>query len=412
MLFWTHQCHIVTWIFCYLAILPTVKAMPTEDPYSAITFKVFAEFIKENFSSKISLASVMVLLFSMMENPDLLTLHARQQNPYPGKYKIINSAWMASLVRALTERLGRKAKHLLRHGDIPTNESVDENINVIGGKLDAFAKMLQLYPYSENNHFLGKLKPVSRKSIEAVHMICPEAVECETTSCRGRSLQQITRSRDIPKVTLIKGSDIHQNAHVLTGKCSQCKTLYMADHKRVEESDERLVKVYLNSAHYLKAGQSLWVDRICANAVLNGMYSFHASAAAYSEYWSNSFGKHSDKPIFKISRRQIWHIFVQESVRTIAAASGQNLILGDGLAIDEVTQEAFYALGKNGIIEAGQGHSCSDCTHEYKQNADTLDNSDAMDTNMDVDMDAAPVQMIVIDGNVMGPFVSVNSNGD
>lgn len=46
-----------------------------------ITFKVFSDFITQNFSSKVSLATVLLVLFSMTENPDLLNLHARQKNP-------------------------------------------------------------------------------------------------------------------------------------------------------------------------------------------------------------------------------------------------------------------------------------------------------------------------------------------
>ena len=50
-------------------------------------------------------------------------------------------------------------------------------------------------------------------------------------------------------------------------------------------------KAYLNDAQYLKIGQSTYVDRVFSKAVLNGIYSFHASTAAYAEFWTNSFGK-------------------------------------------------------------------------------------------------------------------------
>ncbi len=76
------------------------------------------------------------------------------------------------------------------------------------------------------------------------------------------------------------------------------------------------------------------------------MFSFHASVSAFAEFWNNSFhGK-------KIARQQIWQSFVQESICSIATVSNINIELQDGLAIDEVTKEAFSILGENGLIRA------------------------------------------------------------
>lgn len=68
--------------------------------------------------------------------------------------------------------------------------------------------------------------------------------------------------------------------------------LCIADHERVVQNaaTKEYTAVYLNSALYLKVEQSLWVDRIFSTAVLNAMYSFHASSSAYVEFWNNSFG--------------------------------------------------------------------------------------------------------------------------
>jgi hypothetical protein len=46
------------------------------------------------------------------------------------------------------------------------------------------------------------------------------------------SFSQVTPARDRTKVALIKGLTIQDNAYVLTGKCSKCKTQYMADHEK------------------------------------------------------------------------------------------------------------------------------------------------------------------------------------
>ncbi len=88
------------------------------------------------------------------------------------------------------------------------------------------------------------------------------------------------------------------------------------------------------------------MNRVFSNAVLNGMFSFQASVSAFAEFWNTSF--HG----IKIARRQIWQSFVQESIHSIAAVSNINIELQDGLAIDEVTKEAFSILGENGLIRA------------------------------------------------------------
>jgi hypothetical protein len=193
-------------------------------------------------------------------------------------------------------------------------------------------------------------------------------------------MHQITKTQDIPKVKLVKGSDIYQNVSVLTGQCFKCKTLYSADHESlcetVSEEETRNRRIYLNSAKYLKVGQSVWVDRVFSNAVVNGMYSFHASASAYTEYWNNSFGVFDQDQPLELTRRQIWQAFVQESTRTIAASAGINLELNDGLAIDEVTKEAFNILGENGVIRAADQHSCTQCTQKYKATSDIINGAD------------------------------------
>ena len=71
-----------------LTQLPLIAALPEQEAFSNVSFKNFSQFIKENFSSKISLFQVLIILFTVADNPDLLSLHARQQNPiYKGENK-------------------------------------------------------------------------------------------------------------------------------------------------------------------------------------------------------------------------------------------------------------------------------------------------------------------------------------
>ena len=184
-----------------------------------------------------------------------------------------------------------------------------------------------------------------------------------------QSLLQHSSPRDIPTVTLIKGNEIHKNAYVLTGICSSCKTLYLADCEHTSNDNNTVSRVYLNSAHYLKVGHSTWVDHVLSAAVLNGMYSFHASAAAYIDFWNNSY---SESSTGKITQHQIWQAFVQESIRSIGATSDLDLVLPDGLPIDDVTKSAFETLGEKGHIRAARTYECPECTQPCKATADIL----------------------------------------
>jgi hypothetical protein len=62
-------------------------------------------------------------------------------------------------------------------------------------------------------------------------VICPASMECQTRLVKARALLLDTRDRDVPRVTLIKGSRIYDNVHVLSGKCTLCQTKYYADHE-------------------------------------------------------------------------------------------------------------------------------------------------------------------------------------
>ena len=250
--------HFLLLVMAYTMMPVVAAAHPEENAFPDIPFKVFSHFVKENFSSKITLSQVLLVLFTVIDNPDFLSLHARQQNPeYPEEMCSSDSGWIRGLARALQEKLGGNQKQLFKNAD---DRNPDNQISAIGGKLDGLAKLLKLYPYDGDGQFQGKLKPISHTLIQAVHVLCPNAVVCETETCNPQSLLQITKVRDIPKVTLIKGSDIYENVHVLTGRCPKCKTNYVADRECAMEPDSKKTRVYLNSAKYLKVGQSLWVD--------------------------------------------------------------------------------------------------------------------------------------------------------
>jgi CxC5 like cysteine cluster associated with KDZ transposases/CxC6 like cysteine cluster associated with KDZ transposases len=407
--------HAALGILVLLLFLPLVSASQVnERAFPDIPFKEFSYFIEKNFSSSISLTSVLVILFSVTENTQLLSLHGRQQKKkFQGERSTSATSWIRALARPIRRRLEKSGDYLLDQDDVPTNQD-DEQITVaVAMKLDQLAKILDLHPYNNAGKFTGKLKPISHKDIQPVHVICPDAVTCETMACKPRSLPMSTKIRDIPLVTLIKGFAVYDNVQVLAGYCDMCKTTYYADHERTPSSQSgQYDKVYLNSAQYLKIGHSLWVDREFTSAVMSGVYHFHASTAAYTAFWNNVFASESSSG--KVSHRQIWQAFVQESVRFMASMSGINLTLPDNLRIDEVTKEAYYVLGEGGLIRAANGHACEECTQKYRRASNQeVDHDQSATVGMDeanvligedhdVEESTAPVKMVVVDGIVMG----------
>jgi len=101
----------------------------------------------------------------------------------------------------------------------------------------------------------------------------------------------------------------------------------------------------------------------------------------------------------------------------------------DNLAIDEITKEAFLVLGENGVIRAADQHACSEYTHDYiattsdntpiahsaavvgvdedveqsSQQATDSGSSSSGSTDDGMDVDKAPVKMVVVDGTCFGP---------
>jgi len=299
-------------------LLPTVMASSQDQtPFPDITFHVFASYVEKNFSTKVSLATVLTVLFTLTSNPDLLNLHACQQKRhFVEEQSQQMTGWLKTLTYALKDKLGNAANSLLQRSEQSSQLTHDHTIKAIGTKLNALSKLLKLTPYDEDGTLVAQLKPVSEKSIEPVLLICPISMECETSTCNPRSLLQNTRHQDLPRVTLIKDAKIYEDVLVLSGKCPKCDTTYYADHESalVAESQNSWNKYYLNSAKYIKIGKHLWVDHSFSSAVLNGIYSFHASAAAFAEFWNDSFWAIQNTTCRKVSRWQIWRAFVQESI--------------------------------------------------------------------------------------------------
>ncbi|KAF8232855.1 hypothetical protein L208DRAFT_1559522 [Tricholoma matsutake] len=172
-----------------LAMLPITQASPIGSPFPNIPFKTFSQFITQNFSSKITLSTVLMVFFSLTENPDLLNLHALQQYvKCQGENRTQTSGWIKGLARAIE----KKGKQPLKMKNVNKEMSEEEEATALGLKLDSLAKLLDLHPYDGNGSFQGKLQPISDELIRPAYVICPDVMECQTLECRSRSLLQNT----------------------------------------------------------------------------------------------------------------------------------------------------------------------------------------------------------------------------
>ncbi|KAF8981535.1 hypothetical protein BDQ17DRAFT_1337300 [Cyathus striatus] len=153
-----------------------------EQSFPNITFDVFSKFIQSNFGSNITLSATLVILFSMIDNVDLLSRHARQQNAkLTGEKNVDATAWIRLLARAIQEKIGMDSDDLFDDYEINEHTTQTGRSILLGTKLDEMARLLKLYPFNqERKVFEGQLKPVSHASIDPVHIIYPIAAECET----------------------------------------------------------------------------------------------------------------------------------------------------------------------------------------------------------------------------------------
>ena len=116
-----------------------------------------------------------------------------------------------------------------------------------------------------------------------------------TKGCNQCFLKQNTSTPDIPRVTLIKGTEVFENVQLLSGFSSNYKTIYYADHKCIPVTeDTESMQFFLNSAKYLKVDQKLWVDCKFSSAVINGIYHLHASTYGWANYYHDTYSNDSN----------------------------------------------------------------------------------------------------------------------
>jgi hypothetical protein len=260
------------WLTAVGNIQPVYAASKQHQQFPDIPFSLFSRFVEDHFISTVSLSTVLMVLFTITQNTDLLNLHFYQKSAENVRgHQTSATGWIRHLGNAVKTRLEDHDAKLLK-SDINNNASEKNKIVAIALELDALAKILGLCPLNKQGSFQRKLKAVSHKEVQPVYTICPNTATCKTLSCNKSALYQWTRARDIPLVTFIRDFGAHDKVPVLSGHCKECKTLYYADHERSSPIGQgQHERVYINSAKYIKIGglytQPHILHGICAESM-------------------------------------------------------------------------------------------------------------------------------------------------
>ena len=140
-------------LYIILFFLPTVTGLPQESSFPQIPFTNFVDIIQTIFHPYIPLSTVLLVLFTLTENTELLSLHARQQNNLLlDERSTLTSRWLKCLARALFEKLDTETfNHLFTRAELRSMKDKDK-FTFLAKKLDTLAKELNLYP-ADNGTF-------------------------------------------------------------------------------------------------------------------------------------------------------------------------------------------------------------------------------------------------------------------
>ena len=105
---------ILVWLLIWSYLVSFTYATSAQHSFPNILFSLFSDTVQSHFGTDVSLATVLAILFTLVENPDLLNLHFHQQNPQcSGENKIQVSGWIIALVNSLMTQIGDKRAETL-----------------------------------------------------------------------------------------------------------------------------------------------------------------------------------------------------------------------------------------------------------------------------------------------------------
>ncbi|KAH6885560.1 hypothetical protein BKA70DRAFT_1123965, partial [Coprinopsis sp. MPI-PUGE-AT-0042] len=317
---------------------------------------------------------VLLILFTVLENPQLLNLHFRHSvQQLPGETS--SNLWIKRLGQLLELSFTNKEPLLC------------SSVSSLGTTLHKLALLLDLSS--------PPLHPIDLSAVEPSLAPVTNFFECQKQTCAPHSLYPYQGFQDISSpVTLIKGTKQYGHAYVLGASCASCATSYMADHHYQTTTANRQEWTLENNACYIKLGQKLWADRTFTGAVSNAFHSLRSSAQAFSSFFTDSYVSNSSSPPPpSVTCFHIWQAHLGESIRMIAADSGLDLTVPFNVGTDQLVQHVFNLLGNKGKVKPAKGHACGERTQPYQTT-----------TELDSVVEGCSVNMRVVDGIVTGPL--------
>jgi len=407
-------------VLVLLACLPSAAAQQHTIPFPDVSFHDFACLVDQHFSRDASLSVVFAFLFTVIRNPEILSLHCRRRLT-AGLRAGIEDVWIHVMVQRMLAEWGTNNSAFLR-----SNVSPAKRPDALVAAIDGLVDLLQLSTAMDDQ----TLPIIDETSLRHQKYLAPPRPYCVRSGCNKASLRRFGKDDDVPLVTVLEGASSHMGAWVLAGQCSRCQAVYYPD--RITHTTGAVkYRQFTLAARYLKVGKNMWVDRVFGTAVLNALYSF-ASVTSFADFWSRTFFR-------GLTRRHAYQASIQASIRLVAQASDQFFIVPDGLPIRAVVAAANRELVGNKAIPIGVTHRCSDCEHDYippsanlrlpgvdgalthgedgTDDAPPATANDARRSDNDPLPEAIPilatgskVRMKVLDGLVMGPLVRILNN--
>ncbi|KAF8803178.1 hypothetical protein BYT27DRAFT_7110632 [Phlegmacium glaucopus] len=188
-------------LMVFLFFCPGVHAAGPESAFPNISFEIFSTFIESIFGPKISLSTVLMLLFTLNVNIDPLNLHTHSQN-LNYEQKCSSSTWMNALSHAIQwDTNDKRMKSLFKQNEMPDDLTGSEAKEIMTIKLDSFVNLLGLNPFGPNGQPIKKLCPISNDGIQPILVLCPKSYECMDGACEPCSFLVLTHANPVPEAT-------------------------------------------------------------------------------------------------------------------------------------------------------------------------------------------------------------------
>jgi hypothetical protein len=376
-----------------------------------------------------SLSQVMSLIDFVLCNPTVFDhwLRARHPRRHLGE-RSGNRAWESFTARCFLTWSNWRAL------DGPPLQ-----VDVVVGCLDRIAGLVGMDRFPEGFSSVASVLPptppviTAFESIRVPLLLVPEDIECAEPACGRRRLHLATDATHATSSFALRNG-LALFCQAVTSECPNCARRYTVDgSSTLDPLSGSRSHAYTNEAPFLRVGDNLYVDRHFAATQDAAIYRFHANFGSFANFVSDALGSSSPtaRERYRFTQRQSKALFVQASLRRIAASVGQTFHSQSDLDSGRLAAAAYEALANptpgvhvqlGGYFPAGRSHSCNTCHLPAMAAAPAVvqmvpgvgQNGVGLEGNPV----AAPVQgqevsCAAIDGLVVGPYVrSCTSYGD